>query len=476
MEVALKNNTTESSSSTPTFDNSSYSNKLSNLQNSLSNYNSNINQIKMPKFDTSGMKKVQGDLSSLMSALQTYQNEKSMSKDESNARAYSQLNNQYNAGLDKTLNNYNKDAVSRGMFGQLPVEALKANAMSESELNKASAIGDLGNNMYTQDFNMARQKDSDYYNKVNQQSNLLGTIYNTESDQYNNSVNNHLNSVNLASLKDNNFYNNISNQSNLINSSYGLSQDQYNADLNKYTADKQDAINTMGAYSNDYQAQINALQNDGDTSNDWQIPYLNSLRNDKVTNQDAITKQEMQERLSMLGYADQLTADYYDVPVGTPSEQINLLDYQQNQSKDMLDYKSNLDKQDYLWQLANTPVTSSGNIGTEGENSKIKLTGSQVLDYYKEAKNNIIERKASAPSGMSMDSAVPYAPSNKEITTELVEMFRAMGIDDATASEYLDSLNTISDDDLLNELQGNKWYSTPATDNLRLNFINRNMK
>ena len=43
---------------------------------------------------------------------------------------------------------------------------------------------------------------------------------------------------------------------------------------------------------------------------------------------------------------------------------------------------------------------------------------------------------------MSTDSAVPYAPSNKEITTELVEMFRAMGIDDATASEYLDSLKS----------------------------------
>ena len=105
-------------------------------------------------------------------------------------------------------------------------------------------------------------------------------------------------------------------------------------------------------------------------------------------------KKEMQDRLNMLGYADQLTADYYDVPIGTPSEQINLLDYQQNQSKDMLDYKSNLDKQDYLWQLANTPVTSSGNIGTEGENSKIKLTGSQVLDYYKEAKKQYNRKKS----------------------------------------------------------------------------------
>ena len=111
------------------------------------------------------MQQTKGQIGDLISALQTYQGEKSMSKDESNARAYAQLNNQYNAGLDKTLDNYNKDAVSRGMFGQLPIEALKANAMSESELNKASAISDLGNSMYTQDFDMARQKDQDFYNK-----------------------------------------------------------------------------------------------------------------------------------------------------------------------------------------------------------------------------------------------------------------------------------------------------------------------
>ena len=41
------------------------------------------------------MQQTKGQIGDLISALQTYQDEKSMSKDESNARAYAQLNNHY---------------------------------------------------------------------------------------------------------------------------------------------------------------------------------------------------------------------------------------------------------------------------------------------------------------------------------------------------------------------------------------------
>lgn len=50
---------------------------------------------------------------------------------------------------------------------------------------------------------------------------------------------------------------------------------------------REDALNSIGAYSNDYQAQINKLTSDGDSSNDWLIPYLQSARNEKITNQAA---------------------------------------------------------------------------------------------------------------------------------------------------------------------------------------------
>ena len=162
-----------------------------------------------------------------------------MGRDESQARAYSQLDNLYDANLDKTLNNYNKDAISRGMFGQLPTEALKQNAISESELNKSSAINDLANSMYTQDFSMARQQDQDFYN---QQNNLL----------------------------------------NVLTQGYNIDKDIYQTQQGEQNAEKQEWINNIGQYSNDYMAEINNLTNDGDSSNDWRIGYLNNARNQKV--------------------------------------------------------------------------------------------------------------------------------------------------------------------------------------------------
>ena len=103
-----------------------------------------------------------GDLKSVIEAIQDYQKTNSMSTDESQARAYAQLNSMYNANFDKTLDSYNKNAISRGMFGQLPTEALKANAISESELNKSSAVNNLANDLYNQDYSRARQTDQDF--------------------------------------------------------------------------------------------------------------------------------------------------------------------------------------------------------------------------------------------------------------------------------------------------------------------------
>lgn len=65
---------------------------------------------------------------------------------------------------------------------------------------------------------------------------------------------------------------------------------QYYATMAQQQADSQaqarsDFLNSIGAYANDYQAQINNVTNDGDTSNDWQIGYLQAARNQKLANQ-----------------------------------------------------------------------------------------------------------------------------------------------------------------------------------------------
>ena len=51
-------------------------------------------------------------------------------------------------------------------------------------------------------------------------------------------------------------------------------------------------IDTIGQYANDYQARINELQNDGDPTNDWQIPYLSTARQGKID--DAMAKWQEQ--------------------------------------------------------------------------------------------------------------------------------------------------------------------------------------
>ena len=56
-------------------------------------------------------------------------------------------------------------------------------------------------------------------------------------------------------------------------------------------------LDTIGRFSNDYQAQINKVQNDGDTTNDWQIPYLQSARQDKITTQETAAQKDEEKKV-----------------------------------------------------------------------------------------------------------------------------------------------------------------------------------
>lgn len=60
-------------------------------------------------------------------------------------------------------------------------------------------------------------------------------------------------------------------------------------------AARQDWLATIGRYADDYQAQINAVQNDGDPSNDWQIPYLQAARQNKISDLDAAAAKAAQQ-------------------------------------------------------------------------------------------------------------------------------------------------------------------------------------
>jgi len=95
---------------------------------------------------------------------------------------------------------------------------------------------------------------------------------------------------------------------------------------------REDFINTIGGIR-DYTAQINTVQNDGDQSNDWQIPFLQQARQEKIVNQNLdprtglplpvdttpqITSSSAAIDLwKQLGTANQSIANALGIPVGT---------------------------------------------------------------------------------------------------------------------------------------------------------------
>lgn len=70
----------------------------------------------------------------------------------------------------------------------------------------------------------------------------------------------------------------ITAQKNSLSSAYQTDQ------ADKLAQEKSEYASTIGAYSNNYQAEINKIQSDGDASNDWKIPYLQAARNEKIAN------------------------------------------------------------------------------------------------------------------------------------------------------------------------------------------------
>ena len=72
---------------------------------------------------------------------------------------------------------------------------------------------------------------------------------------------------------------------------------------NALANEKSEFANTIGAYSNDYQAEINRVQGNNDASDDWKVPYLQAARNQKLNNiaaaQAAAEQQAFENQLAL---------------------------------------------------------------------------------------------------------------------------------------------------------------------------------
>jgi hypothetical protein len=102
--------------------------------------------------------------------------------------------------------------------------------------------------------------------------------------------------------------------------------------------ERQNYLSTIGRFSDDYQAEINRVQSDDDPSNDWQVAYLQSARQNKLqemaearaASAAAASEAEQQQYKTALelwktsGVANQQIADILGVPVGARTADYNI--------------------------------------------------------------------------------------------------------------------------------------------------------
>ena len=78
--------------------------------------------------------------------------------------------------------------------------------------------------------------------------------------------------------------------------------DNYNTtQANALATEKKDFSNNINAYYNDFQQEINNVQGDGDSSNDWKIPILQAARNEKIAAQQKMAAKSTGEGVAAAG-------------------------------------------------------------------------------------------------------------------------------------------------------------------------------
>lgn len=123
--------------------------------------------------------------------------------------------------------------------------------------------------------------------------------------------------------------------SDVLNQNLSAIQNALSNYQSQQSTERADLLNSIGAYSNDYQAQINKLTNDSDTSNDWLIPYLQAARNEKIANQQSSASDAAQQaEENALAWAKLYASDSQSSTGGTTLTYSQALTLYMNGSRD----------------------------------------------------------------------------------------------------------------------------------------------
>lgn len=187
---------------------------------------------------------------------------------------------------------------------------------------------------------------------------------------------------------------------------------------------KEDYLTTISRFSQDYQAEIDKVRNDGDPTNDWQIPYLQTARQNKIStlNLDPTTGQPLPTTVAL-----------------TPSQAMQLWSTTGRASQEIVDaLGSGVILNDPYSTYASRQVSSGG-----GYSSPTTTTPVGDLASYSDFVNQALQStRVQTPQGLSVTmspteaatQAIASLIANGQIsTTDAIQLSREYNVNHADA-------------------------------------------
>jgi hypothetical protein len=218
---------------------------------------------------------------------ETFTNGKTIGGTGNTNTAYDQLNKfKYDstiAALDKSKNNalLNIDAQKSEIQPKFYNAGLEARATSGQQ---ARGLAEFIAQRGLQNSGVAVQGE---INRQGALQNTLGQLGTDETKAYADIARNKTNILNnyqsdIASAKAEQNAQSLQDYINQNNRQQDIDLQQSNIDYNRQQDSKNEYSNTMDRFYENYQAEINKVQSDGDPTNDWQIPLLQAERQKKI--------------------------------------------------------------------------------------------------------------------------------------------------------------------------------------------------
>lgn len=197
---------------------------------------------------------------------------------------------------------------------------------------------------------------------------------------------------------------------------------------NLENTNRQSWLDTIGRFGDNYQQEINNVQNDNDTTNDWQIPYLQAARQQKIQKQAeetaaqaaAASEVERQTYLDALnewkisGVASQRVADVLGIDVGERTA----------------DY--DIDKLNAAVAKQNADTAKN-----KANQQEVPESLFNAKDYVNQAKTLLNSEETSTTQMNNKDKAIEYLTNSPMSDAQLDEALRFLGITQADVNDYM---------------------------------------